>query len=391
MRDSLVMARFPKATGRISASPTTYEINQISHVFPLVLIPLAALLLLIPTNQVFVSSAFASAVVGLRALYLLVFRTGHLRLTWLLSTGLLLGYGLGTFNTAAQMLAAGLSVAKTTGHEQGALCIALAVCLAVCGALYFIGWLADLPVRPDVRALRSTDQVFLWAGLAIVAIAYVTGGIGYGGANSSEAHRVSALGALAGLLSPILPGLTVLLVRKSKTARRPLYFWMLLGIEFAALLPQGRRVMLYGAVVSFVALTLTGTQYTFTRLKTIFLLLIGGSALYCGNMFFYAMRYQRNHAGIGQRTSLSLTDNMKDAFHILQNGDDRYDADLGRNLRERTYRQSFAAIPPIFSGRERGSMQPMWGRAAIFNVEVWRSHLSSIQIKTRFAILERKR
>jgi hypothetical protein len=358
-------SRVGRSAGGSGSTSKTSDFAQMGRALPLILSVAGVFLVLIPTNPVFVGGAFLSALVSMRALYVLVLKSGNLRFTWLLGTGLLLGYGLGTFNTAAQMLAAGETVATVTSHEQGALCTALAVCLWVSATLYFVGSLVEAPVKLDLSRLQGYDQIFLWASMAVVAAAFLTGGIGYMGADASDVtHHESPIGAFAALLSPILPGFTVLLRDKTKLIRRPIYFWLLLGIEFAALLPQGRRVLIYSAVLLFIAFTLRGTRLTLASGKTILLLLLAATTLYFGNKFFYAMRYQRVLSG--HRASMGLISNLQGATEILLSGDSRYNDAVQKNLRERTL------VLGYFSDLLDASWhrEPLWGRATIFDIRM---------------------
>jgi hypothetical protein len=343
-------------------SSRTSDYGHIGRTLPVILFIIGLFLVLIPSSVVFVSCAFLSALVGVRALYLLVFKTGNLRLTWVLATGLLLGYGVGTFNTAAQLLAIGSTY---FGHDLSSLCVALAVAVWVSALMYFAGSLAEAPVRLDIGMLQRYDQLFLWASLAIVALAYVTGGIGYMGADASaETHHESPLGAFSAILSPLLPGFTVLLPQKSKASRRSIYFWILLGVEFAALLPQGRRVLIYSVVVLFIALTLRGSRLRLASGKTMLLLITAVLALYVGNKLFYAMRYERTQSG--RRVTLGLIDNVQGAFEIVLSGDERYAAAVQKNLRERTFVLGYFSDLLEASWRR----QPLWGRVIVFDTRM---------------------
>jgi hypothetical protein len=361
----LADARMGRSTRGPGSSFTSSDRAEIGRTLPLLLFITGVFLVLIPTNTVFVAAAFLAGLISIRALYLLVFRPGNFRFTWLLGTGLLLGYGLGTFNSAGQLLASGATVAASIGRDDAALCVALAVCVWVSATLYFVGSLLEAPVKLDLSGLQSYDLIFLWAAMAIVAAAYLTGGIGYMGAEASDVtHHESPLGAFASLMSPVLPSLTVLLRNKSKLLKRSVAFWMVLGMEFAALFPQGRRVLIYSAVVLFVALTISGTRFKLASGKTILTLLLAVGTLYLGNKIFYAMRYERAHSG--RRSSIDLISNVQGAIEIVLSGDSRYNAAVGKNLRERTLvLKYFSDILDASWHRE-----PLWGRATIFDLRV---------------------
>jgi hypothetical protein len=353
------------------------EDHQISQKLPLVLLLASALVLLIPNNATLFFSSFLASLVVVRILYLQVFRGARLRFMWILSTGLLLGYGLGTFNTSAQMMFEGWSVSRLTSHDETALCSGLAVSLAVCAAMYFIGSIIETPISLSWK-LQASDQILLWTGLLLVAVAYLTGGIGYMGADSTEEHRVSPIAEFAMLFLPILPALTVLIIRRQFRGRS-LLLWVLLGIEYVALLPQGRRALLYSMVLFLMALTFTGARIKLARSNTIFVLLAAGLTFYFGNKLFYAMRFERNQAG--HKTAIGLIDNIKNAAGIVLSGDERYTASLNTNLRDRTL------VLGYFSDLLAASWshEPLWGRAALFNI---RLSVPSVLDRNKFTVTD---
>lgn len=336
---------------------------QISRIYPLLLFVVSLLLIAVPSNATFLVASLVAAIIGLRNLYLQALRPGNLRFTWLIATGLLLGYGLGSFNTASQVALEGWTISRSSGRDENALCIALAVSLLVGSFLYFVGPLLEASVRLPWASIHQdrSNRILIWASLGMALAALVLGKIGFMGIQVQAGEDESIIGALSAILTPVLPAYTVLCFKKNRQFAESLVFRILIGGEFALLLLQGRRVMIYSAVIFFLAHTLRGDRIRLARVRTIFLLIVAASALYFGSKLFYAMRYQRNLAG--RRASVGLVENLRGGLASVQSGNDRLSASLGNNLRDRTF------VLTYFSDLldATWSRPLMWGRALLFN------------------------
>jgi len=335
--------------------------RQLGLGLPACLLFLGSIAVLCPdSNVAFLVASVGSAAAALLAAYRLLFELREIRISWLLGTGLLLGYGLGTVNTIAQFQFEYARVVEYFGKSSTDLSLALAVSLWIPATLFLFGAFIEHPLRFDLTKINSDDRYLVWAGIALIAAAVVQGNLGYMGVSSSSAHHVSAVADLAGLLAPVLPAFTILVQSRCRSVRHKVVLWVLFAFAVLSLVPQGRRVMLYALAVALFAFSSTGFSAKNTRLKRLVALGICLLTLYLGNIAFYAMRYSIAQSG---RKELSLSETTSRAVQFLQNGrDSRFDQALSQNQRDRTF------ILAYFSDLLAGSWkhEPLYGRDALF-------------------------
>lgn len=337
--------------------------------FPLVLFLTALLLGSWPGKLAFTLGSAVGGAIGLYSVYVLAFSPEHLRFGRLMGTGLLLGYALGAFNTTIQMQLKSVDITDRLPHAIDDLAIAMAVVLAACALLFFVSGLGEHDI---VRGLDcpvgQRERRTIWVGIAMVAVAYAMGDLGYMGQTTSEDHHISVLGGLASLLAPILPGLTLYCLRRTKAQVERWKLMFALGIELIALLPTGRRVLLYAIVLACMAFHLesrvpqrvSASRKMLTR--RLALLLAGSLIVYAGFVGFWSIRWAVWQMG-NQHT---LVDYVEQAAENLQSGDTKMSSELSTNLEERTF------IIGYFSDLLAASSQvkPMFGEDALFCVKM---------------------
>src|SRR5947209_194552 len=84
-----------------ATSPAT--VQELGWLMPALLFVAGWVTYLLRTNAGFEIGTAIGTVVVVRSIYLLVVKCQEIRLTWAASCGLLLGYALGTLNTALQL------------------------------------------------------------------------------------------------------------------------------------------------------------------------------------------------------------------------------------------------------------------------------------------------
>jgi hypothetical protein len=236
------------------------------------------------------------------------------------------------------------------------------VVLIVCAVLFWLG-ARTTPIRLDLEKLRSADAPLLWFGVLLVGAALITGTLGYQGVSASDEGRVSVLGQLAATAAPVLPAFTLLLQGRFRSALARVLCWPVMGATLAALVPQGRRVMLYAVLLTILAFCLRGGVIRLLTWKTALILVAAGGLLYAGNVFFYAMRVSSYRAGGAKATLPGLTEK---AASLLQHGGNGSLGDLvERNLRDRTFVIRYLSDLLAASWRR----EALHGEALVFCVE----------------------
>jgi hypothetical protein len=331
--------------------------------FPGCLLLAAVVAAAFPANAVFIGAAAVGSAVSLAAIWIFVFREKQFRISWILGDGLLLGYSLGSFNSALRLALEGSTAAIQFGRPQEQLSRALAATLLVSAVLFILGAVAEKPIRVDARRLERSDLRFVWLGLAVVLAAFATGEIGFKGTIADDQHRVSILGTMAGLFAPALPAVTVFLFPKCLTGFSRVACWLLLSMSFVCLVPQGRGVMLYAVLLALVAFGVTAGGGRRFGWKYTLLIVAAFPLLYAGNRVFYAMRISSWQNG---KARLDLTELTTRSIGLLRGGRDAsFDQQIDENLRDRTFILSY------FSDLLEASWshEPLYGRDLLFCFE----------------------
>jgi hypothetical protein len=302
--------------------------------FPAFLLIAAVIAGAFQSNAGFICASGIGSAVGVSVAALFIFRLRQIRLSWILGDGLLLGYSLGTFNTCVQLALAGTTASVQFSRTQEQLSIALTATLLGSAFLFVAGGVLEKPIHLDPERLMRSDLRFVWLGLIIVAAAFATGGIGYMGTVADDQHRVSTLGEIAGFLGTALPAMTVFLFPKCRNGFSRIACWILIAASLVALIPQGRRALLYSVLLAFVAYGLSARKRR-SIWKSLLLIAVAVPFLYVGNVVFYALRVAAwqggpTHVGLGELTG--------EASSILRGGHDaNFDRQVDDNLRDRTF------------------------------------------------------
>jgi hypothetical protein len=322
-------------------------VQELGWGMPLLLFLAGWFTYLFRTNTGFEIGAAVGSIVVCRSVYLLVVKCQDLRFTWVASCGLLLGYALGSLNTALQLAKTHQTIAEHFYRPQDDLSTAISLVLWISAALFLVGFIVERPIRLDRTKLLNTDVIYVYIGVLIYLGALATGQIGYMGAAVSDDRHVTVAGTMAGIIGPTLPAITVLLRNKSNLLRRTLPFRLLLLVEIACLLPSGRRAIIYSLFCLVFAFTLVGDRWRSPLWKKAMVVSACLAGLYCVNMLYYAMRYSAEQSGAAKRMGapdMPLGELVTSAVKFIKDGRNAsFDEDMAANLRDRTF------VLPYFS------------------------------------------
>lgn len=322
------------------------------------------------SNTGFEIGAVIGALVVCRSVYLLVFKCQDVRFTWVTSCGLLLGYALGTFNTAAQLAKKHQTVAEHFFRLQDDLSFALSLVLWASAVLFLAGGVVEKPIQLNFAKLLKFDGTYLALAFLLYILALATHQIGYMGSSVSEEGHVTILATIAGMTGPTLPALTVVFRRKSKLLSRAVLFWGLLISEMAMLVPSGRRALIYSLLLVVFAFTLSGDRWKSALWKKALIIGICVAGLYGGNVMFYAMRHEAEvgrAAGRIGAPNIKLGELVSNAIRFLREGRDAsFDEEVATNLQDRTF------VLRYFSDlvTQSWTHTPVHGRVALFSVSM---------------------
>jgi hypothetical protein len=293
------------------------------------------------SNTAFFIGTACSTVAVARAVYLQLFRCKDFRFTWMIGCGQLLGYGLGSFNTAFGLLKQHETVASHFFRPQDDLSTAFTIVMWACAVLFLVGGILEKPVRLNLPRLMRSDISYVYLALMVYVLALATHQSGYMGTSVSDAGHVTVLGTIAGLVSGTIPAMTILLRKQSRLLSRAPIFWGLLLIEMVSLLPSGRRMIIYAMLTVLWSFSLTGAAWKTPLSKKALILVVCGAGFYGANVVFYSMRHVVNVSGAGKRMGapdLSLSEIVSGAVKYIKQGrDSEFDEAMATNLRDRTF------------------------------------------------------
>ena len=341
-----------------------HKLAEAHIVLPFVLTSASAALLSSGDERVFLGASFLGAGAAVYILAGILFSWIQVRISWLLACALLLGYGLGSFNSGVRLAVGGVSLSDYFARPQGDLSTALAFVYLVIAVLLLAGYFLERPIATTLESfgITASDSLLALAGGSLVAAAFATGGVGFMGVQTTLDHRVSPLGVLGGLASLALPAFTLAVQAKCHPRVR-IVLWLCIAAEVLALVPQGRRITICGLLLlAFVYLRLDRNSRPI-RMATVTLFVCSIGFLYAANLVFYAMRHSVNESGDRSETVLNMATT---AFTFLTDGrDGQFDQQVAENSRDRTF------ILTYFSDLLAASWShaPLYGRDALFCLE----------------------
>jgi hypothetical protein len=318
-----------------------------------------------PGPFAFCLACCVGAGISIYVAYELVLQPREIRFCWALADGLLLGYALGALNTVIQLWFRGTDPASYFGRPESELASAIAVVLFVAALLFVIGSIAERPTLrfAEIQLNRSAHRS-IWLGIILVVIAFATGDLTYMGANVSSERHITPLGDIASLISPILPAVTLFAMKKAGAFRQKCMLAIALVVEIVALVPQGRRIVLYALVLGCIAFNLSkeGRSGSGSKWRKAVILMAACLCLAVSSIFFFAIRFATWQMGTGH----NLREYSEKAVDILESGDARMSALLATNVGDRTF------ILRYFSDLLAASWHktPMVGEDTAFCVEM---------------------
>jgi hypothetical protein len=257
----------------------------------------------------------------------------------------------------------GTNLADYFGRLQGDLSAAVAILLWICALLFTSGGLFESPLAVRVRRLTSGDHRIVWLGLCLVVLAFVTGDLVFDGAKIAPDTRPSLFGAVAAIFVQILPGMTILLFANSKWRRRTVFVFLLIAAECCILIVTGRRVLIYGLAIAFLASAIGGLRFKLSWEKKAVLALVAIVLVAFGFQFFFAMRITSWRLG-DQDASIGRV--MASTLETMSDKDDSsINEALAENLRDRTsiilYLSDLIAASKVYP--------PLYGQDAVYCVK----------------------
>ena len=321
--------------------------------------------------SLFVCSGIAAGC-GLLLLYVIVRGTYGLRFTWLLASSLLIGYGGGSFSTIFNVGFSDLYDAFSVfGIPKPWGAYAMVLVVFSCTSLLVAGFF-ESPVLMDNQVVKVgwKQERFLWFGMAVIFVAYVHGDYTFMGTAAEQGTgTVSVLGEVAGALAPLLLPLAVMGALQAWGLRRRRFVFLTL-VSFVALLPAGRRVMVYTLIVcALAAFRLSGWKPRLTATKKVLLGFAFVILITLAGLFFMALRLAAGKSSevgqggstysIRQMVPVLIEDILTDPGNVIR--------ETRGNLEERPFLlEEYLSL----LGRGGNTTEPMYGQDFMLGIKL---------------------
>lgn len=340
--------------------------------FAVILFFAALCLMLIPGNTTFfIIVVFFFSATTLYLLYKVINHPEHTRFSSALALSILLGYVTGTSITIAFAVFSGENFERSgfvqigRFYAQEDLSVALALAL-LSSAVLFCASYFEKPVFTTqyVNLLGNAREArILWMVAALIGVSFLTGDLGYTGTSALNEGGVSKLGTLAFLMAPPSVAFGILVLKRQKSGWRKIYLAVFIAFLMIVLLPFGRRIVIYAAVIGLMALSLEdrSSRNPFSK-RRIFGLGVAIFFVYVAFFFFFALRVAIRRLG----PSRDLVDYIFAALASLNNT--RQAQLLSEGLLENVIQRPFilSYLAEIVRAMDRHA--PLYGEVLLYSI-----------------------
>ncbi len=343
------------AQDQVRATPLLLE----AHLLTLLLATSLFLFIFAGFTLVYVSGLLVTSYCGVRVAHRIYVQPSRIRFAHILAAALLLGYGFGG-------LVNFIGIREFTIAEQiynyfyeelrGAICIALGLVAFAAAALIWLGRFEPplFDAAPTFSPNLGTAALLLGV-LTIVAIGFLTGGLGFGGIVANEGSQLSAFQTIAFSSNQSGAVLAFFCILQSRTRSQKILFGLICLCLAIAIIPQGRRLFMFTCLMMAFTYHLAVAKrrkINWLSFKTLALGGLGIVATYFAFVLFFAMRDAGNQLIVeGANTSFSFVERLMRAFEIAAGGGSTdFSERLTANIIERPFILRYLAILVDASG-----------------------------------------
>lgn len=324
------------------------------------------------SSEAFMIAVCLGSLCGLIMLLRMLTNPGEIRLFYLLSISLLLGYAFSTllymvnfFSFYGYIQLIGINF---PGYTQLDLSIAL-VLIYVSASL--LTWLSrfERPLFAKVNIHHlfedARTRIFVFGITAFTFLSFfIWESLGYMGIQTQETGNISAPAEISAIFATIIPSLLLLILFQVNKIKFRLIIIFSIFLSFFITAVMGRRVLLYTLLTSVLVYVMRSSKgkmrYTgrhfFIGLFALFL-------LYYGFVFFFSMRNTIYALGT---SDVHLEELLIQTFKFMKNGGGDFNNSMRLNLIERPFILPYVAV--LLSGLERS--QPLYGSLMIWAMKL---------------------
>lgn len=265
---------------------------------PLILSATAVLIWVVPTDLMTAICCGIGSLVGLVLLWTFAFTDQSIRLTRVAAMGLVLGYAGGALNSWLTYARAGAPLASVVGITVGELARGLGATLLGSAVLLSAGEWLEKPVWTTSRRFTFSPALkrILLVSLAIAAFALATGEIVQEGIDTSSGHAgIFGLLVLFVLRPAVILITVAFMVEENRKDR--ILFGFATGLIWLIEFTQGRREMVYPAVIIIAVARYAGYRWSKITFQRVVMICVSAVLLFLGVLGFQLMRYAGRQIG----------------------------------------------------------------------------------------------
>lgn len=300
--------------------------------------------------------------------------THPVRLTWLLASGLLLGYCGGDVVGQSLYGLVGQDAIGAIGIDSRYIAYGLMLVFGGCAGLLFTGNF-ETPLLRDLPAIQFDPKLerFIWLFIALTAAAFLHGDFGYSASPiNPTGEKISVLAGICAAGGMALPPLACLGYVQASGFRK-FRLGLLTLLSFGALVPVSRRDVFYTALVSaFCILQLSGRKFHMSTLRKVVLGTIAMAAFLVSSLVFFGIRASavEQSQGSGRQADsgekVTLAEGLAAARIGVFSDPRALMADMASKLQDRVFVIDYLSL----LARGGNAQSPMYGQDALFAMKM---------------------
>lgn len=286
------MLNSPRSPAFIDAEMMSRPSAKYLLYYPLILASAAILLWIFPTDAITAFSTAVATVISCAMMWEYLFTNQVIRLSRVCSMGLVIGYGAGTFNTWLTLARGSYPLAVVMGQTVPEMANGVATALMGCSVLLMLGELFEKPIFTTATKFTITKGLkrIVLICFLIVAAGFASGKFKQGGVALASAGHAGVLNIfLSFLLSPTVVIVTIIFLVEQQVAQKYI-FGVLALFLWVVELTQGRRELVYPALVTVGLARYAGYKWSQLSIGRIFLVAFGLIFLFIGVLTYQLMR-----------------------------------------------------------------------------------------------------
>lgn len=265
-----------------------------------------------------VIASIVGGAIGCYMLYDWLVQDGQTRYSTIIAFGILMGYGLGAFNTWATTSRGGLTLGEFLGYDDAVLARGMAAVLLSCAITIFFGEIFERPLFGRDFRLWPDARIYslIYLGTLAVIVAFATGTLSFAGdIGNANGQLGVAKTFLLWVFSPLIMVTVTVFLSTPGVSSRKILAGVAALILLILMITMGRRNLIYAAIGTIFLARISGFPLRGSIRKKLLIFILLGTFLVGSALVFMLLRI----AGYGH-THKSLPERVTTAYHWVAEG-----------------------------------------------------------------------